>query len=214
MAAVLYTSSSPSPRRVEIYLAEKGLGDAVERLRVDLRSGEQHREGFARRNPNRTVPVLELEDGTCIGESLAICRYFEVLHPEPPLFGTDAKDRALVEMWNRRVELDGLRQTFHILRNRTPAFEDRALPGWREGMPQIPALVERSEKILRRLLGWLDEDLSNRPFVAGERFTVADITLAVTFQTAERLGVIVPSTLGTPLQEWWERVSARPSMVS
>lgn len=208
----LYTSRAPSGLRVDVYLAEKGLTDRVERVSVDLRGREHLEDRFAELNPTRTVPVLELEDGTCIGESIAICRYFEALEPEPPLFGTDAKDQALVEMWNRRIELDGLRQAFDVLRNRAPAFDDRALPGWAEGIPRIEALADRAEKVLARLLTWLDPPLSDHDFVAGDRFSVADITLWVTVRTATRIGLFGEDELEPPLRDWWERVSARPSV--
>jgi glutathione S-transferase len=118
---------APNPRRVRIFLAEKGIEVPTEQ--VDLRARAQHEPAFVARNPSATVPVLELDDGTCISESVAICRYFEALQPEPPLMGEGAREQALVEMWQRRMEIDGMMAAGEAFRNATPGFKDRALAG-------------------------------------------------------------------------------------
>lgn len=198
---------APSPRRVRIFLAEKGI--EVPRVNVDLRGGEQLSEAFLReRNSGGTVPVLELDDGTCIAETMAICRYFEAIHPEPALLGSDARSIAMVEMWNRRAEIGGLLAVFDIFRNTHPAFVDRGLPGSTEPVPQIPALAERQRGTLARLLAMADAQLARHPFLAGDRYSVADITLQVTVDMAARLGA---DASPANVQRWHAEVSARPS---
>lgn len=135
---------APNARRVRMFLAEKGV--EIPSVQVNTREREQFSEAFLRVNPYSTVPVLELDDGTCIWESVAICRYIEEIHSEPSLMGRDAKDKAVVEMWNRRAELDGFLAVGETVRNALPMFEDRALPGMPGGVPQIPALVDRGRQ--------------------------------------------------------------------
>ncbi|MGJ5139108.1 glutathione S-transferase N-terminal domain-containing protein [Bradyrhizobium oligotrophicum] len=131
---------APSPRRVRIFLAEKGL--AIPMVRLDLRAGEQFEPEFRALNPQCTVPVLELDSGAAITDVIAICRYLEELHPAPPLMGRDAEERALIECWIRRIEWDGLYALQEAFRNGTPGLERRALPGPLP-LEQIPALAER-----------------------------------------------------------------------
>ncbi len=199
---------APSPRRVRIFLAEKGL--AVPTETVDLVRKEQFAPEFRRINPSGTVPALMLDDGTVIAESAAICRYFEALHPEPNLLGREAKECALIEMWNRAVELNGYLRAADVMRNSEPRFADRALPGVEGGVPQIAELAVRGRVALGRLYERLEHELSAREFVAGPRYTVADITLLVTVDFATRIGVPVPESLSA-LCRWHEAVSARPS---
>lgn len=153
-------------------------------------------------NPLGLVPVLELDDGTCIAESVAICRYFEEVHPEPPLMGTDARDRAMVAMWNRRMEFDLFRWVGDTFVHTAEFFRTRAR--------QVPAYAATTRERAVERLAWLDEVLADRPFSAGERFSSADIT------------ALVAVDLGTPsvfriapdqehLGRWYERVSSRPS---
>ncbi|WP_018719532.1 glutathione S-transferase family protein [Arhodomonas aquaeolei] len=199
---------APSPRRVHIYLAEKGLDVAMQE--VDLRAGEQLGDDFLRVNPQGTVPVLELDDGTCIGDSNAICAYFEALHPEPSLTGTDARSQGVIRAWDRWVEFEGYFAVMEAFRNRLPGFRDHALPG-PHPVPQIEALVERGTQRYRNFLADLDARLAERPFVAGDAFSIADITALVTVDFAARALEIPPDDTLPHVRQWHERVSARPS---
>jgi len=199
---------SPSPRRVRIFLAEKDL--AVPTVTVDLYGREQFLPAFKAINPDCTLPLLELDDGTTIGESVAICRYFEEIRPDPPLFGRDPRERALVEMWNRRVEFNGYLRAVDVMRNGNERFADRGLPGVERGVPQIPALVERGRAALDRFYDRLDGELATRPFIAGEDFSIADITGLVTIDFATRAGhPLAPGR--THLERWYQAVKARRS---
>jgi glutathione S-transferase len=197
---------APSPRRVRMYLAEKAL--EVPTVQVDLRRGGQFDESFQRVSSGMVVPVLELDDGTCIAESMAICRYFEALHPEPPLFGRDARESALVEMWSRRAEFEGYIAVAEVLRNTHPRFAGRGLPGVVSGVEQIAALVDRGKASWRRFIGRVDAQLAGRAYLVGDAFTVADITafVAVDFARVAEL----PCD-GEHLQRWHAAIAARPS---
>ncbi len=198
---------APSPRRVRIFLAEKGLD--VDTRKVDLRSGEQLGETFLRLNPCATVPCLELDDGTVINQVPSICLYFEQVHPEPALLGTGARDKAVVDMWNRRVEQEGLEAVAEAFRNGHPAFQNRALPG-PHNHAQIGELAERGQLRYTHFLQTLDARLAESTHVAGEGFTIADISamVAVDFAAAVKVG----STEGyTNVERWYQAVSARAS---
>src|ERR1700736_6163857 len=204
----LYHSfSSPNSRRVRMFLAEKGL--TVPLAPVDLAKGEQHSDGYRAINPRRVVPTLVLEDGTAIGEVLAIWRYFEEAYPTPPLLGSTAKDKALVTMWERRTELDGFAAVMEGVRNAAERLKGRAIAG-PHGYDQIPALVDRSVLRVKNFLTDLNERLKQESFVAGERFSAADITALVTIDLAKALDVSVPQE-HRALARWYEAVSARPS---
>lgn len=198
---------APNPRRVRIFLAEKGI--EVPMVQVDIREMEQFGEDFRKINPYSVVPVLELDDGTRIGESVAICRYFEEVQPAPPLMGIDAADKAVVEMWNRRAELMGIGAMGDVARNALPMFEDRALPGSR-GVPQIPALAERGRAAAERFFRAFDAQLADHEFVAGPRFTIADITAWIAVFLRGRVEISAPDDC-TNLKRWYEAVEARPS---
>jgi glutathione S-transferase len=198
----LYDSKlAPNPRRVRIFLAEKGI--EVPSVQVDIARAESRQPAFLARNPLGGVPVLELDDGTCIAESVAICRYFEETHPEPPLFGaSDARDRALVEMWQRRMELELFRSVTGCFQNTHEFFKGR--------IEQVPAYGEVCRKTGRARLGWLDRELAERPFVAGERYTIADITALVAIDFGRVVDIrIAPDQ--KHLLRWYESVSSRPS---
>lgn len=199
--------AAPSPRRVRIFLAEKGIEVPTEE--VDLRAGKQLTEEFRRLNPQCVVPYLVLDDGTGICESLAICRYFEALHPEPALFGATPLEQAMVEMWSRRAELEGYLAVGEAFRNATPGFKGRALPG-PDGYEQIPALVERGRARTLRFFDLLDERLADSAFLAGERFSVADITALVTVDFARWIKLELPETHANA-RRWYDAVTARPS---
>ncbi len=198
---------APSPRRVRIFLAEKGI--TVPTVQVDLRAGEHLRPEYRAKNPWCVVPLLELDDGTCIGETVAICTYFEARHPDPPLMGTDARDRAVVAMWDRRVELDGFLAVAEAFRNSAKGFRDRAVTG-PHAEPQIPELAERGRRRVARFFAMLDRRLGESEFVAGPRFTIADITALCTVDFAGWMK-LVPEEGQANLRRWHEAVSARPS---
>ena len=200
---------APNPRRVRMFLAEKSV--EIPLVQVNTREREQFEESFKAINPLSMVPVLELDDGTCIAESVAICRYIEETHPQPPLMGTDAKDRAIVEMWNRRVEFLGYAPTAEVVRNSLPMFEDRGLSGVPAGVPQIPALVERGKQSLGRFFTLLDRQLADNQFVAGTAFTIVDITAFVTIEFAKRADVQIPDHGTDNVLRWHAEIASRPS---
>lgn len=199
---------APSPKRVRMFLAEKGVEIPV--VRVDVRQGAQFEETYRRINPFSVVPALELDDGTVICESVAICRYFEETHPDPPLFGGGALERARVEMWSRRAELNGYLSVADALRNRAAMFEGRGLPGVPGDVPQIPELVTRGRAAFERFLRMLDPHLADSAFLAGERFSIADITCFVALWFGARGKMGVPEDCAH-VRRWFEAMNARPS---
>jgi glutathione S-transferase len=200
---------APNPRRVRMFLAEKGV--EVPRVEVDIMAGQNLEPAYLAVNPRGLVPALVLDDGTVIDETMAICRYIEALHPEPNLFGRDALEIAQTEQWQRRVELDGFFQIGMIFRNTIPAYAGRSLPGTggRE-TAQLPELAERGRLLGARFFTMLEQRLAISPFVAGGRFTVADITAYITVDFAKwvdiRLGDDKPAT-----RTWYEAIRTRPS---
>lgn len=207
---LLYTSNTaPSPRRVRMFISEKGID--VPMQEVDLRSGEHFSAAYLRRNPCATVPVLELDDGTCISESEAICSYFEALYPDPPLMGSDPKSKALVKMWDRRVEFDGYLSVVEGFRNRAPGLKDRAVPS-RHKVPQIEALAERGAQRYRDFLKDLDERLGQSGYVALDTFSVTDITAFVTIEFARRALKITPEADQENIARWHAALSRRRSV--
>jgi glutathione S-transferase len=190
-----------NPRRVRIFLAEKGITVPIEP--VDLGKLQHRSEAYAAINPVQRVPALVLDDGTVITESMAICRYFEALHPEPPLFGRAALDSALIEMWSRRVEFHLYLPVSYLFQHLHPAMKVMV-------DPQVPAWGEANKPRVFEFLRFLDGELHARPYVAGKEFTVADITtlVAVDFMKVSKLAV--PEELAN-LRRWHSEVSARPS---
>ncbi|MEQ9641484.1 MAG: glutathione S-transferase family protein [Alphaproteobacteria bacterium] len=199
---------APNPRRVRMFLAEKGI--EVPTVQVNAAEGEQFSDAYRKVTPRCIVPALELDDGTVLTESMAICRYFEELHPEPPLLGRDAKDKAVVEMWQRIAEIEGQGATRDVLRNSLPSFAGRGLAGAPDGVPQIPALVERGKASFERFLARLDERLAESKFLAGDDFTIADISAIIPVDVAKRLEMPVPDSFAN-VKRWIDDVSARPS---
>ncbi len=193
---------APNPRRVAIFLAEKAL--EIETIELDINKLEQRSPEFAALNPMMTLPVLVLADGTVIAETVAISRYLEALHPEPRLFGVDALDSAIVEMWQRRVELLFALPVSYAFRHLHPG--GAVLEG-----AQIPEWGEIGQARARKFMEFLDTELGRRPFIAGERFTIADITAIVAYQFL-RAGRIEPPQDLPRLQKWAETVAARPSV--
>ena len=197
----LYDSAmAPNPRRVRIFLAEKSITVPV--VQVDIGKAESRQPEFLAKNPMGGLPVLELDDGTCIAESVAICRYFEELQPQPPLMGTDAKDRAWVEMWQRRMELELFRNVTGCFQNTHRFFAGR--------IPQVPEYGEVCRNAARARLAWLDGELAGRPFVAGERYTIADVTALCAIDFG-RVSDIRIAPEQKHLARWHETVSSRPS---
>jgi glutathione S-transferase len=198
---------APNPRRVRIFLAEKGI--VVPTIQVDLRADEQFSPAFRAINPDCTVPVLELDDRMRISDVMAICVYFEAVQPEPPLMGVGAQDRAMVTAWQRRVERDGFFAVAEAFRNSARAFKGRALPG-ADDYEQIPALVERGRARVARFFAMLDAHLAGSEFVAGKRYSIADITAVVAVDFAGWIKLAVPEDCDH-LRRWYGAVSARPS---
>lgn len=199
---------SPSPRRVRMFAAEKGI--ELELETVNIREKGQFDEAFRAISPNCTVPVLELEDGTTICDSFAIWRYFEEIEPEPPLMGATPLEKAMVELWLRRIELEGYQAAVEALRNGAERFKGRALPS-AEDFEQIPALAERGRRRLDLFFEVLDKRLQESGYVAGPDFTAADIHALIAVDFAERALEIRPPESLTALAAWHEKVSARPS---
>ena len=201
----LYTyPGAPNPRRVHIYLAEKGL--ELPCLTVDILKRENRTPEFIeQRNVMGGLPVLELDDGTHLAESVAICRYLEELHPEPPLFGRGAADRGRVEMWIRRIEL-GFMMPVGLV--------------WVHGSPltaavvkkQIPEMAEQARGTVAAYFGFLDRQLSDRPFIAGDDYSMADILALTTFDFAGQLNDLHPDPDLAHLARWHREVSSRPSV--
>ena len=192
---------APNPRRTRIFLAEKGIELSL--MPVDLGGLEQMSAEYAAVNPLKRVPALELDDGTVITESIAICRYFEAVQPEPALFGRGALDSARVEMWNRRLELHLLMPVSHVFRNSRPAMKAMEVP-------QVPAWAEANRPRVLDFINFLDGELKGRPFICGDKFTVADITGLVAIDFMKPAKLAVPEEL-KHLKRWHDDVSARPS---
>lgn len=192
---------APNPRRVSIFLAEKGI--EVPKVPVDMGALGHRSEAVAKLNPLQRLPVLELDDGTAIAESVAICRYFEELHPAPPLMGRGALESAVVEMWQRRMELHLLMSVAMVFRHSHPAMAE-----WER--PQIAELSESQKPKVIQFLKWFDDDLGNRSFVAGDEFTIADITATVAIDFMKPARLALPEEFGN-VQRWYKSMRERPS---
>ncbi len=194
-------SRAPNPRRVRVFLAEKGLD--MEYQQVSIMDGEHKLPEFSRLYPLQRLPVLELDDGTLIGETVSICRYFEEVHPEPALMGTTALEKALVDMSQRQVEFGLLQPIAHCFRHLHPAMAKLEVP-------QVAAWGKANEQ--RALVGmsWLNSELKDREFIAGDTFTIADITALIAIDFRKLARIEIPDQL-TELKNWYQRVSQRPS---
>jgi len=197
------TQTAPNPRIVRIFLAEKGID--IPQVQVDLAAGEHKTPEFLAKNPSGTVPVLELDDGSYLSETVAICLYFEMLHPEPALFGQahDAKDRAFVEMWRRRIELEIVLPLQHAIRNTHPRFANRV-------KKQFPEYGAFCRDLALERLDWLDGILQNKAFIAGETYTIADITLLPWLDFSQVIH-LEPFVGRDHLKRWYDVVSSRRS---
>jgi glutathione S-transferase len=201
----LYTyPGAPNPRRVHLYLAEKGLEVPCETVDIMTRANRQP-EFLEKVNALGGLPVLELDDGTHIAESVAICRYFEVLHPEPALFGKTAEEQGRIEMWSRRIELGLMRPVGMV---------------WVHGSPltrkvikhQIPEAAEQNRSLVREFHRFLDHELASRDFIAGADFTIADILALTTIDFAAKLVELPVDPALDHVAAWHERLSERPSV--
>jgi glutathione S-transferase len=192
---------APNPRRVRVFLAEKGVTVPV--ISIDLARLEHKAPAYVAVNPLQRTPALELDDGTVISESIAICRYFEELYPEPPLFGTGALERARVEMWQRRLEFGLLGTVAAVFRHLHPAMAEMEVP-------QVAAWGETNKPRVIEFLRFLDGELADRRFIAGDRFSVADITglVGLDFMKPAKLGL--PDELAN-VRRWHAELAARPS---
>jgi glutathione S-transferase len=197
----LYDSAlAPNPRRVRMFLAEKGI--AVPTEAVDLARLQQKEADFSAINPLRRIPALVLDSGEVLTESVAICRYFEEIQPEPPLFGVGALEKARVEMWQRRAELEFFLPITHAFRHSHPAMREME-------KPQIAELAETSRPRALAFARFLDAELAHRRFLAGETFTIADITAFVAAEFARFARIAFPDDL-VHLARWRAEVAARP----
>jgi glutathione S-transferase len=198
---ILQTKAAPNPRRVRIFLAEKGIEVPYEEL--DLMKGELKTPEFTKLNPFQRVPLLILDDGTALAETMAICRYFEETKPEPALFGKGAKGRALVEMWNRRMELGLLFSVAQAFRHLHPAMAQLEVP-------QVAAWGEANKPKALEIMQFMDQELGKRRFIAGDDYSVADITALVAIDFTRLARVERPASLQN-LARWHAEVAARPS---
>lgn len=192
---------APNPRRVRVFLAEKGV--EIDLVPIDMGQMGHRSAEVSALNPLQRLPVLLLDDGTALSESVAICRYIEELHPDPPLMGVDALDRAIVEMWNRRVEMHFLASVAAAFRHTHPAMKE-----WE--VPQLPDWGEANRPKAIAFLDMLDKELADREFIAGDRFTIADITAMIGMDFMKPARIERPEHL-THAMRWYQAVKARPS---
>lgn len=202
-------SIAPNPRRVRMFLAEKGID--IETVQAAGPRDMTLAPWFLELSPRRRVPLLELDDGTLIGEAMAICRYFDADHPQPPLFGRDPREAAIIDMWERESDQNCLQAGGESVRNAHPAFAERALVGYPEPTPQIPALGERGRMRYYAYQKQADKRLSECKFLGGEIFSVADITAfcAIDFWRKFKLPIADESQ---HVQRWFADVGKRASV--
>ena len=198
---IFETRTAPNPRRVRIFLAEKGVVMQYEEL--DLMKGALRTPEFTQLNKFQRVPVLILDDGAAISETMAICRYFEETHPTPALMGTGAKQRAVVEMWNRRMELGLMMAVASAFRHGHPAMAHLETP-------QVKEWGEANKPKALEIIKLLDEQLGTYAFVAGDTFSVADITALCAIDFMRPARIARPEGL-KHLERWYAEISARPS---
>lgn len=194
------THTAPTPRRVRIFLAEKGIDMTYEQ--VDLQKGENISPAMRAKNPMGKIPVLELDDGTCISESVAICRYFEVLQPQPPLMGSTALEQATIEMWQRQVEFGLFMQIGLCFQHGTGYFKDRMTP--------VEAFAPVAAENASKFLHLLDKRLAESTYIAGDSFSIADITALCAIDFGRVVDVRIGDSQSN-LKRWYQSVSSRPS---
>lgn len=196
------TSTAPNPRRVRMFLAEKGLLDKVEFIQIDLQKGENLTPEYAAKNPMKKVPVLELADGTCISETTAICRYFEEVYPDKPLLGTTAVEKAQIDQWLRWLDFYFMMPTGMCFQHTSGYFNDRMTP--------FPEWGEECRLHVGKFFDFLDRHLEGRDFIYGEQITAADINAFATLEFSKVIKMRV-SPEQPHLTAWYERMKARPS---
>jgi len=201
------TATAPSPRRTRMFLAEKGV--EYENIQIDLTKGEQLSEAYRKINPGCTVPALVTEDGDILTDNAGISVYLEAMFPEPALLGTTPLEKAEIATWNWRCEMGGLMSAAEALRNSSPAMKDRALPGPRN-IAQIPELAERGLMKLGWFFKTMNRQLSTNEFIAGEAYSVADITATIVVDFA-RWVKVYPQEDQTALLAWHQRMKERPN---
>ena len=192
---------APNPRRVRVFLAEKGV--AYDTIEVSIATAANESEEFRKKNPIALLPVLELADGRVLRESIAICRYIEALHPEPNLFGTDAWETAVIEQWSRHAELELLYPIAQVFRN-SHAF-------WKGRIRQAPEFADIMRERVATRFDWIDKELATRTYLAGERFTVADITALCAIDCGKISDIRINAEAHPHLASWHQRVTSRPS---
>jgi len=198
----LYDASrAPSPRVVRVFLAEKGIDIPLEQ--VDIVNADNRKPPFLKINPMGTIPVLELDDGRHIAETIAICRYFEAQQPDPPLMGRDAREQGLVEMWRRRMELEVAMPIAQVFRNTSDFFKGR--------IPQSPEWAEICHGHATKRLEWLDNVLAGQPYIAGEHYTIADIQAMVGIDFGRVVDIRPDADAHPNIKRWHDSVSSRPS---
>ncbi|MEM7428660.1 MAG: glutathione S-transferase [Pseudomonadota bacterium] len=197
---IIEDKRAPNPRRVRVFLAEKGIEMTYEQL--DINEGDHKTDAFTALNPMQRIPVLVLDDGTAISETISICRYFEAVQPDPPLFGTTALEKATIDMWLRRCEEKLMMPIAAVLRHGNPRMAHLEVP-------QVPEWAEANRPKVECMLDVLDAELATRDYIAGDAYSAADIT-ALTGIDFMR---IIKMSIGErpSLQGWHDRVSARPS---
>lgn len=198
----LFNAVGPNPRKVRMFLLEKGIQLPLEN--IDLLAGENREPPYAERNPAGQIPALELDDGTLLAETVAICEYLEELQPESPLLGSNARERAETRMWLRRVELNVTEHAYAGFRyaEGLELFRDRLLC--------LPEAADGMKRKAREGLDWMDAQLADRQFLCGDRFSQADIVLYCALDFVGSVGQPMPTEL-TALSQWFDRVNARPS---
>jgi glutathione S-transferase len=192
---------APNPRRLRIFVAEKGLEIPTEQ--IDIFTGQNRTPEMLAKNPMGGLPVIELDDGSHLAESVAICRYLEGLHPEPNLMGKDSREQAVIEMWNRRIELGLLAAAGRAFQHTNELFKTR--------LKQFPEYGATQREATAQQLQWLDAQIGNKPFIAADRFTIADITAEVAVDFAAQMAGVRLDPALKNLTRWHQAVSSRPS---
>lgn len=201
------TQMAPNPRRVRMFLFEKGIDIPMQQ--INIMTGENLQREYLDINPRGLLPTLQFDDGTILDETSAICRYFEEQNPTPALLGSSALEKAQIESWSRRIEFDGYMHVAEVFRNQIPEFATRSIPGT-QNTPQISGLIERGRLLVADFFKTIELHLKNNIYIVGDNFTAADIIALCTLDFADAIGLNIPEG-NTSTQKWYERVSSRPS---
>ena len=197
-----YNSVGPNPHVVKMFMAEKGLD--IEQTQIDLRGGENRQPDYLAKNPHGTTPALELNNGDVLAEITAICEYIDEIHPDPPLIGTTPEERAKTRMWVRRIDLN-------IVEPMANGFRFSAgLPMFKDRMRCIPQAADDLKAVAQEKIAWLDGLIEGHTWIAGERFTLADVLLYCFMAFGAQVGQPLDPA-NKNVAAWFERVKARPS---